>query len=67
MAVFFKYEVDKRLAPFWLPFGLHPLTDGVTITDDGKFVAKFGFLKLETAVSNVDGAHITRDYRWWKP
>jgi hypothetical protein len=66
MADFFKYEVDKRLAPLWLPFGLHPSTDGVTITDDGKFVAKFGFLKLETPVSNVDGAHITRDYRWWK-
>jgi hypothetical protein len=66
MADFFKYEVDKRLAPFWLPFGLHPSTDGVTITDDGKFVAKFGFLKLETPVSNIDGAHVTRDYRWWK-
>jgi hypothetical protein len=66
MADFFKYDVDKRLAPLWLPFGLHPSTDGVTITDDGKFVAKFGFLKLETPVSNIDGAHITRDYRWWK-
>jgi hypothetical protein len=65
MADFFKYEVDKRLAPFWLPFGLRPSTDGVTITDDGKFVAKYGFLKLETSVSNIDGAHITRDYRWW--
>ncbi len=59
MADFFKYEVDKRLAPFWLPFGLHPSTDGVTITDDGKFVAKYGFLKLETSVSNIDDAHIT--------
>ena len=65
MADFFRYEVDKRLAPFWLPFGLHPSTDGVTITDDEKFVAKFGFLKLETPVTNIDGAHITRDYRWW--
>jgi len=65
VADFFKYEVDKRLAPFWLPFGLHPSTDGVTITDDEKFVAKFGFLKLETPVTNIDGAHITRDYRWW--
>ncbi len=60
MADFFKYEVDKRLAPFWLPFGLHPSTDGVTITDDGKFVAKYGFLKLETSVSNIDDAYITR-------
>ena len=65
MADFFKYEVDKRLAPFWLPLGLHPSTDGVTITDDGTFQAKFGFVKLETPVSNIDGAHITRDYRWW--
>jgi hypothetical protein len=65
MADFFKYEVDKRLAPFWLPFGLNPFTDGVTITDDGRFVAKFGFVKLETPVGNVDGAHITRGYRWW--
>jgi len=65
VADFFRYEVDKRLAPFWLPFGLHPSTDGVTITDDEKFVAKFGFLKLETPVTNIDGAHITRDYRWW--
>jgi len=65
MAEFFKYELDKRLAPFWLPFGLHPSGDGVTITDDATFVAKFGFLKLRTPVGNIDGAHITRNYRWW--
>jgi hypothetical protein len=65
MADFFKYDVDKRLAPFWLPLGVHPSKDGVTITDDGTFVAKFGFLKLETPLSNIDGAHVTRGYRWW--
>lgn len=65
MADFFKYDVDTRLAPFWLPLGLHPSRDGVTVTDDGKFVAKFGLLKLETPVANIDGAHVTRDYRWW--
>jgi hypothetical protein len=65
MADFFKFEVDKRLVPFWLPFGLNPFTDGVTITDDGRFLAKFGFVKLESSVSNIDGAHITRGYRWW--
>ncbi len=65
MTAFFKYEVDKRLAPFWLPLGLRPWADGVTVTDDGRFVAKFGLLKLETPLSNIDGAHITRDYRWW--
>jgi len=65
MADFFKYEVDLRLAPFWFPLGVHPSRDGVTITDDGRFVAKFGLLKLETPLTNIDGAHVTRDYRWW--
>ncbi len=65
MADFFGYEVDKRFAPFWLPLGLRPSKDGVTITDDGRFVASFGFLKLETPLTNIDGAHITRGYRWW--
>jgi hypothetical protein len=65
MAQFFRYDVDVKLAPFWLPFGLNPSSDGVTVTDDDRFVAKFGLLKLETPLSNIDGAHITRGYRWW--
>ena len=64
MAEFFAYAVDKRLAPFWLPFGLRPSKDGVTITDDGKFRATFGFVRFETPLSNIDEAHITRNYRW---
>ena len=43
MAEFFAFAVDKRLAPFWLPFGLRPGKDGVTITDAGTFVAPSGF------------------------
>jgi hypothetical protein len=62
---FFAYAVDKRFAPFWLPFGLHPRSDGVTIASGGKFTATFGFVKVETPLSNIDGAHITRNYRWW--
>ena len=65
MAEFFAFAVDKRLAPFWLPFGLRPDRDGVTVTDDGSFLATFGFLKLETALTNIDEAHVTRNYRWW--
>jgi hypothetical protein len=65
MAEFFPYAVDKRLAPFWLPFGVRPSHDGVTITDDGTFRATFGFLKLATPLGNVAGAHVTRDYRWY--
>jgi hypothetical protein len=65
MAEFFPYAVDKRLAAFWLPFGLRPSKDGITITDDGTFRATFGFMKLETPLSNIDEAHVTRKYRWW--
>jgi hypothetical protein len=61
---FFGYAVDRRLAPFWLPFGLRPATDGVTLTPD-RFVATFGFLKVETPPANIDGAHVTTNYRWW--
>ena len=65
MASTFTYAADLKLAPFWLPFGVRPSKDGVTLTDDGLFVATFGLLKLETALANVDGAHITSGYRWW--
>lgn len=65
MAEFFPYAVDKRLAPFWLPFGVRPSKDGVTITDDEKFRATFGLLKVETPLTNIDAAHVTRNYRWY--
>jgi hypothetical protein len=65
MSEFFAYAADNRLAPFWLPFGVRPGHDGVTITDDGTLRATFGFVKLETPLTNVAGAHVTRDYRWY--
>ena len=61
----YRYSFDRRLALFWAPFGVRRTKDGVTLTDDGRLVATFGFLKLETTLENVDGAHITRHYRWW--
>ena len=65
MSHHFAYGVDLKLLPMWAPFGVRPWKDGVTVTDDGRFVATFGFLRLETPLSNVRGAHITRGYRWW--
>lgn len=63
---FYPYAVDLRLAPFWLPFGLRPHHDGVTIDDaTGELRASFGFLRLATPLANVAGAHVTRGYRWW--
>jgi hypothetical protein len=54
-----------RFAPMWAPFGVRPRKDGVTITDDDVLTATYGWLRLETPHSNVEGAHITRGYRWW--
>ena len=61
----FGYAVDKRFLPVLLPLGFRSSTQGVTVTDDGDVDATFGFLTLRTRLDNIDGAHITRDYRWW--
>src|SRR5260370_1710844 len=65
MNQYFGYAVDKRYLPVLLPFGLRPAKDGVTLTDDGGFLATFGFFKLATPLAIITGAHITQDYRWW--
>jgi hypothetical protein len=59
------YAVDKRYLPVLVPMLLRPAKDGVTLTDEGALVASFGLVKIETPLSNVTGAHITRGYRWW--
>ena len=64
-AQYFGYDVDRRYLPVLLPFLLRPSRDGVTLTDDGLFVATFGLVKVTTPRTNVTGAHITEDYRWW--
>jgi hypothetical protein len=65
MSQHFDYAIDRRYLPVLVPFGLRRTKDGVTLTDDGSFVATFGFFKMETPLSNITGAHITRGYRWW--
>lgn len=65
MSEHFGYAIDKRYLPVLLPFLLRPAKDGVTLTDDGTLLATFGLFKIETQVSNITGAHITRNYRWW--
>jgi hypothetical protein len=61
----FGYAIDKRYLPVLVPFLLRPSTDGVTLGDEGTFRATFGFFKVATPLSNITGAHITRNYRWW--
>jgi hypothetical protein len=61
----FAYAIDKRYLPFLVLFGLRASKDGVTLTDEGFLLATFGFVKIKTPLTNVTGAHTTRDYRWW--
>ena len=65
MTQVFRYAIDMKFAPLWGPFGVRPSKDGVTLTDTGRFVATYGLLRIDTALDNVDGAHITTGYRWW--
>lgn len=65
MAEHFGYDIDSRFLPVLLPFLIRPSKDGVTLTDDGSFIATFGLLQVVTPLTNVVGAHLTRNYRWW--
>lgn len=61
----FPYEIDNWYLPVILPFGFKPKTDGVSLTDDGGFLATFGFFTIATPLTNITDAHITRNYRWY--
>ena len=65
MAEQFGYEIDRHYLPVLLPFLVRPSKDGVTLTDEGSFIATFGLLRVVTPLSNVEGAHLTQNYRWW--
>jgi hypothetical protein len=64
MTCHFRYAIDLRYLPVLVPFFLRPSRDGVTLSDHD-FVATFGFVKITTPRTNITGAHITRNYRWW--
>ncbi|SON62642.1 hypothetical protein MSIMFI_04169 [Mycobacterium simulans] len=55
---------DPRLVPLRLPFRW-PASQGVTLTDDGRFVARYGPFRAEAPLSHVRDARITGQYRWW--
>ncbi len=65
MAAHFGYDIDSRYLPVLLAFLVRPWRDGVTLTDDGSFIATFGLLRVGTPRRNVVGAHLTQNYRWW--
>jgi hypothetical protein len=64
MPKYFPYRVNGAVAALLMPLGFKREKDGVTV-GDGRFSASLGFLRITTQLTNVTGAHITRDYRWW--
>lgn len=65
MAQEFRYEVDPRYLPVLIPLGFRANRDSVRLDYDGRLEVTFGWFRLGTDLSNIDGAHITRGYRWW--
>ncbi|HEY2449156.1 MAG TPA: hypothetical protein VE400_13365 [Mycobacterium sp.] len=62
---FYPFRYEPRLAPIWLPFRLWPAAQGVTVTEDGRLIARYGPLHVEAPLSQVVHAHVTGPYRWW--
>jgi hypothetical protein len=60
----FPYQVDSWYLPLLLVLNFRASRDAVRV-GNGALEAKFGWFHLETPLTNVNGAHITRDYRWW--
>lgn len=64
MAERFPYRFDQRFAALF--FGLRVGSDdGVTVTDDGRLVATFGWVRVDTPIANVDHTEISGPHRWW--
>ena len=61
----FPYRFDVRFAPVWAGLLLAPRHQGVLLTDDARFVARYGFFVVDTPLTNIADAHVTGPYRWW--
>jgi hypothetical protein len=46
--------------------GVRPGAAQVELKADGRLVATFGRLRVETPIANVCGYRLTGPYRWWK-
>jgi hypothetical protein len=61
---FFPYRFDRRWKPIFVAFRVGA-DDGVTITDDGRLVATYGRVRIDTPLANIDHTEITGPHRWY--
>jgi hypothetical protein len=61
----FEFDFDPRFKAMLLLLGASPARSEVRLTDDGRLTARFGFVSLDTPVSNITSVEKTGPYRWW--
>jgi hypothetical protein len=59
----FAFRFDPGYRPLLLGLGVHPGNSSVTLTDDDRFVARFGRWVVDTPLANIDCVEITGPYR----
>ncbi|MEM9042843.1 MAG: hypothetical protein AAGD33_23405 [Actinomycetota bacterium] len=64
MSEFFRYDVDRRWSGLFLTLRLRG-SDGVTITDDGRLRATYGWASVDTPLDNVKHAIVDGPHRWY--
>jgi hypothetical protein len=62
----FPFRFDLASRPLLLGLVVHPGNASVTLTDDDRFVARFGHWVVDTPLANIDCATVTGPYRWYK-
>lgn len=62
----FPFKFDPAFRPMLLGLGVRPGNSSVTLTDDDRFVARFGWWKVDTPLANIDCVEVTGPYRWYK-
>lgn len=62
----FAFRFDTATRPLLLPLGVHPGNCSVTLTDEDRFVARFGRWAVDTPIDNVKCVEVTGPYRWYK-
>ena len=60
----FDFDFDPAYQAMALLFGVTPARTGVEVRD-GRFVARYGFWRLETPLDNIASFEVSGPYRIW--
>ena len=60
----FPYELDNRWSALFFGLGVGE-KDAVELTDDGRLVATYGRVSVETPLDNIDHTLVTGPHRWY--